>query len=1201
MLILQINLHHSRIACANLLIHLERGGVDVVLIQEPWIVNGKVSGIRTTNYKLVVDTNSGRPRSCMLIKKELYCYIISPFSNGDIVTAQVTLGSKSVWVVSAYMAHDDDYEQGPPPYLLQQAVAEAKRTNKLVLIGADANAHHEVWGSSNINDRGESLFNYIINNDLVICNKGSEPTFITSNRKEVLDITLSSSDLEVVDWKVLGTHSFSDHRYIQFNLKGKISVSAPYRNYKLTNWDLYRANLRRKLPNRPPRLVTSPSELDAMVHDLTLACNTALDLSCPLKRVGKKNKPPWWSPEIQQLRLTSRRSFNKAKASCLQSDWDTYKENLRKFKIEVRKCKRRSWRSFCEKIESISECSRLRRILSKKQPVCGLLKSDTGIWTSTTSESLDLLVSTHFQESRIAQNCHREHLALNDLNDLSIVSDIVTKQKIKWAINSFQPFKTPGLDGIIPAQLQNSLDVSCNWLHTIFESCFSLNYIPDSWNTARVIFIPKAGKSSHIKSKDFRPISLTSFLLKTLERLLDLHIRNRIPRNRLSSSQHAYCRGKSVDTALHSLVGEIETAFHHKEFALGAFLDIEGAFNNVYPKAILDALIRIGVNFTVIKLIRLLLVNRKIKAEWGDSIKISCVNRGTPQGGVLSPLLWLIVVNELLLLLESEGCNIIAFADDIALLVKGKFPNSLCEILQNLLRIIDNWASTCGLSVNPDKTQLVLFTRKYKPPSLKLPKIRGNSLILVKEVKYLGLVIDSKLSWGPAIDNRITKATVAFYSCKCTIGKKWGLTPKLVLWIYKAIVEPILLYAVFVWWPSLTKACNTKRLEKVQRSALLGISGAMRTTSSIALNALLNILPIDLSANKIAALTAIRLREQGNLRAIPFGHSSILNDLEFLPGKTDYCISPTQPEKPFLALIPRREEWLKSTAWQSSHLNFFTDGSKLNDQVGGGLYCRELDLRIHFRLPDHCSVFQAEIAAIKEVLDWLQTNVVTCNTVSIYTDSQASIKSLLSASLRSKFASECLASLMVMTEYFQIKLIWVPGHCDIPGNCIADSLARQGTTAQVLHSKEGVGMPMATCRLLINQWVQNKFASRWSSTHSCKHTKTIWPVLDVAKSRELLSLPKSRLSATVGIITGHCPLGVHALRLKIRHELHCRSCLEEELESPEHIMLQCPAFARLRHKLLGSYFLNSLEDLKTISLARISRFITESATLEREN
>lgn len=100
-----------------------------------------------------------------------------------------------------------------------------------------------------------------------------------------------------------------------------------------------------------------------------------------------------------------------------------------------------------------------------------------------------------------------------------------------WAINSFKPVKSTGLDGIIPALLHQTVKMSCNWMTSVFASCMGLRYIPEAWKRVRVTFIPNAGKSSHVTAKYFRPTSLPYFLLKTFERLINWLISGRIIRS----------------------------------------------------------------------------------------------------------------------------------------------------------------------------------------------------------------------------------------------------------------------------------------------------------------------------------------------------------------------------------------------------------------------------------------------------------------------------------------------------------------------------------------------------------------------------------------------------------------------------------------------------------------------------------------------
>jgi hypothetical protein len=159
--------------------------------------------------------------------------------------------------------------------------------------------------------------------------------------------------------------------------------------------------------------------------------------------------------------------------------------------------------------------------------------------------------------------------------------------------------------------LKNGIEILSRPRVKIFTACLA------EWQKIRVIFIPKPGRTSYELTKLFRPISLTSFLLKTMERLVDQSIRiGPLKRFPLERSQHAYQRyGRSSETALHDLVSRIESALGHKIFALGAFLDVEGAFDNTFFGAMGKACADHKVHFTLSRWIAALLSNRTIRVE----------------------------------------------------------------------------------------------------------------------------------------------------------------------------------------------------------------------------------------------------------------------------------------------------------------------------------------------------------------------------------------------------------------------------------------------------------------------------------------------------------------------------------------------------------------------------------------------------------
>ena len=115
------------------------------------------------------------------------------------------------------------------------------------------------------------------------------------------------------------------------------------------------------------------------------------------------------------------------------------------------------------------------------------------------------------------------------------------------------------------------------------------------------MFIPKPGRNSYCGPRDFRPMSLMSFLLKAMERLVDRFLRDEILACKpLHPNQHAYQAGNSVETVLHQLVVQAEKAHDQQEIALGVFLDIEGAFNNASHNSMCTALARHGVDYTIV-------------------------------------------------------------------------------------------------------------------------------------------------------------------------------------------------------------------------------------------------------------------------------------------------------------------------------------------------------------------------------------------------------------------------------------------------------------------------------------------------------------------------------------------------------------------------------------------------------------------------
>ena len=128
-----------------------------------------------------------------------------------------------------------------------------------------------------------------------------------------------------------------------------------------------------------------------------------------------------------------------------------------------------------------------------------------------------------------------------------------------------------------------------------------------------------------------------------------------------------------------------------------------------------------------------------------------------------------------------------------------------------------------GLSVNPDKTRFITFARKRKLPDFFEPQFFGVKLGLSGLVKHLGVILDSPLTWREHVVVETRKAHNLLWMCRRACRVRWGLKPKVVHWLYIAIVRVSISFASIVWWSGCQTASAKKRLSKVQRC--LGMMG----------------------------------------------------------------------------------------------------------------------------------------------------------------------------------------------------------------------------------------------------------------------------------------------------------------------------------------------------------------------------------------
>lgn len=1174
---IQVNLHRAKAASAVLQKRFTQQNFGIGFVQEPWTIKDQIKGLASKYCKLIYSANNERPRAALLLDSNISCFPLTEFITRDLASAIIEIptekGTQKTVIASAYLPSE---ECNPPPPELVELVNYCKRSSTHIIIGCDANAHHKEWGSSDINDKGELLLEFINTNKLEIINKGKTATYRHEglNREEVIDLTLSSPYLKskIKDWHVSNEPSLSDHRHICFRIEAEKTVKATVRILKRTDWNLYEEHLLTSKKDFETESINDSDELDKAADKLNAAILKAYETSCPLTHLKAKRDVPWWGKELEVMRKEVRKLENKKGDRC------KFKEALTEYNKAIRRLKRKSFRKFSEEIEDTPTAARLRKVLSKDHTNgIGTLRKVDGTRTNDQKETLEILMKTHFPGSQVIRDTSQSHssepIKMNNRSDaLSKAKELFDSTRVKWAINKFKPYKSPGPDQIAPVLLQKGIQVILPTLIHLFKASYALGYLPMAWRKVKVVFIPKAGKKDPEQPKSYRPISLTSFLLKTMEKLIDLHIRvNHLSRQPLHCKQFAYQAGRSTVSALHHLVSKIENAIRYKEIALAAFIDVEGAFDNTGYDSIKAAADERHIEPESVDWILEMLECRIVSAQLGEEKIAIKTTRGCPQGGVLSPLLWSLVIDKLLTNLENQGYEVIGFADDLVIIVRGKVDSILSDRLQVALNYATKWCRNANLNINPRKTIIVPFTRRLKL-SLREPVMDGVTIQFSEETKYLGVILDKKLLWNSQILGVKERATGALMACRSLVGQRWGLKPRMMRWLYTMVVRPMATYASFVWWRKSEQRKTSADLQKVQRLACLLTTGAMKSAPNTALEAMLDLPPLPDMVKKEAALTAFRMLKDikpntGDMQ----GHMKIYEDFQEIMEL--HSISDTMPLRhdfdiSFEVILPEREDWdFKPT--EPGTLVYYTDGSRKDGSVGIGIYGPSL--RYHEALGTTPTIFQAEMYAINVCAKLcLNREDIENKHVYIMSDSQAALKALRAHFFTSKLVAECLDTLKLLATKCTITLMWVPGHTGVEGNEIADKLANKGAESCFVGPEPFFGHNSSKHKKALEDWIVDRKKTHFNTLPTNSLSKQF---LNYSSKRTnlILALTKSEIKTLAGILTGHCGLKSHMHKIGKSQEDTCRLCMEES-ETAQHILCECPATARVRLKYFGNGF-----------------------------
>ena len=1152
-----------------------------------------------TNASLIDNRPIGG--SSILVKKGIPHETLELNTRIQAVAVKATL-HRTVTICSIYI---------PPRYELTRA-----EMNRLVdqlpepfLLLGDFNAHSILWGCQNSNRLGNVIESIIENYDLCLLNDDSH-TYLhpASGSTSAIDLTLCSPNIFMdFHWMVHNDQCGSDHFPIF------IDIVKPMPEERISRWQLQKANwgdfmkqCTQNINNK--HFANTEDGLALFTHTLLdIASNTIPKSSSTLH--GKHN--PWFNKECKEAVKCRKRALRKFKKQPTNDNLRKYREARAKTRAILKKNKRVSWRNFVSKLNVYTSIKKVWDMVGKingkraNQSISHLNNPD-GSKCTEKQDIVQLLAyefeknssSNHYSPTfkiyKTTAEKQRLNFSSNNTEDYNIPFSL---NELKVSLNKCHDTAT-GPDDIHYQFLKHLPEVSLIVLLGIFNNIWRTGKFPESWCEATIIPIPKPGKDA-FNPTNYRPISLTSCLCKTMERMINARLVWFLERNGLITKyQSGFRHNRSTTDQLIRLESFIRNGIVRDHHVVSVFFDLEKAYDTTWKYGILKDLYNFGLRGRLPIFIKNFLSDRVFKVRLGTSIsELHTQEMGVPQGSILSVTLFLIKINSIVNVVNPRFDRSL-FVDDFSISCSSQHMPFIETILQNCINRIEKWADENGFRFSKTKTVCVHFCNKrslHLDPQI---KINDATIPVVQQAKFLGLILDNKLNFKAHIDYVRKNCHKALTLLKVVSKMDWGADRVVLLRLYRSLVRSKLDYGCAVYGSA--RQSYLEKLKPIQNQGLRLCLGAFRTSPMESLYVEANEPPLYLRYEKLSLQYALKLK---NNPCNPTYEST------FTPQFTNFYTSKPTAIRPFglrvkealiqilntdnIApfLVPNIPPWIISEpvldltlrkfkkgtvsdlVFQNSFFELrdkyhnrraiYTDGSKYQNKVGAAAVSGSLKVQI--RLPDSSSIFTAELVALGVALDIVEICDEQC--FIIFTDSLSSLTALQGRCHKHPYVSRLLeVQYKINALGKSVMFAWIPSHSGIKGNETADKLARDALNEDIKNIK----IPYTDLRTKINTYIRNKWQTSWNSQSENKlyqHQPTIEPrnANPLTNRREDIVLTRARI--------GHSYL-THSYLLKAENPPRCIPC-----DCPltvKHILLDCVDFVHIRTK----YY--TATDLKTL-------------------
>ncbi|XP_045536678.1 uncharacterized protein LOC123721595 [Papilio machaon] len=880
--------------------------------------------------------------------------------------------------------------------------------------------------------------------------------------------------------------------------------------------------------------------------------NTGLPKVSSRKRAGL----PWWTEELSRLKTEVLRKKRRiSSAAPVRREWvvKQYIDAKENYKREVKNAQTQSWKRFCGRQDRESMWDGIYRVIRRtavRKEEAPLVKDGKVL---EGAESARCLAEAFFPEDKPEGDDadHKETRIVADrVNEESHDSSCdppFTRAELEWSASSFNPKKAPGPDGLTADICLAAITLDPDLFLAIANKCLSLSIFPRRWKEAAVVALPKPGRDDLTQPKSYRPIGLLPIFGKILEKMAVRRVRWYTAPS-ISGRQYGFMPQRSTEDSLYEMVQHIRSQLLEKKIVVLVSLDIEGAFDNAWWPAIRCRLAETRCPVNLRRMIDSYFSDRSVRVRFAGAEYAKCTTKGCVQGSIGGPTFWNLLLNPLLVELDSAGTHCQAFADDVVLMFSGESSSEIQTRANAALALVQKWGVRNKLKFAPTKTKAMVLTRRIKYDSPRL-NMGGKPIELVKEVKVLGLTVDDRLTFKTHVANVCIKAQGIYRQLSRAARVSWGLNPEVIRAIYVAVVEPTILYAASAWAQAAKRKGTLTLLNRVQRGFALKIVRAYRTASLNSVLALAGLLPLDL-----------RVQEAALLYEVKKGHSQqVLGDLDLeLPVPYAQTQHPVHLEGLQFDCMADGDEVAQRAAVD---VNIYTDGSKIEGKVGAALsiwdgaaetLCRKL------KLGNFCTVYQAELLALHEATLFVMKS--NRRSFGLHSDSRSALETVAKGDSLHPLAVKARENVRKSREQGKdVRLYWVKAHAGVEGNERADVLAKQAAVG--MKTKPNYDKcPVSYVKWQLRLESLEVWNGRYRDGETASTTKVFFP--DVVRAFPVLRKidPDQVLTQ---VFTGHGGFSSYLCRFRCKESPSC-ICDPGTEESVLHLLTECPVSGAMR-------------------------------------